>query len=174
MVRLEKVTEPKILPLTHIDGQSFTIINIKKTEFVCHGNSNPGVIITTGEKFRDIDTKIQHNMFFTTRKYVIRYLTKESTLAKLKKNKSIGPFGCIKAGSMDTFPPLSELYTIQTDGPKEVVFGVPVLADSERKDLVLEARRFHIGFWHDLSNPEKNQSIFASIRTQSSCPGKDT
>ena len=149
MVKSEQTMEPRLLPIRRLDGQSFTIINIEKIECAYQNTIIQGVNITTKEKIYDAETNTQHNKFLTTRKYIVLYLTKKSTLAKLKKNGSIGPFGCAESGKTSTFPPFAELYNAITDRMGKTVLIDPVLtADSERKEIADAARFFHKAIAH--------------------------
>ena len=132
---LEKISNSRSLSLKHIDGQSFTITKIDTIECVVVGmrDKTPTVFITTKEKYRDTETNIQYDRFYTTRLCVVAYLTKESTLKNLEKNGSIGPFGCM---CYDSGPISFELCRAMTDRGGNVVFGDPVLPLDEAKEIM--------------------------------------
>ena len=135
MVKLEKIPESESLSISSLDGQSFTISKIEKSTYVDIHDTKPVVHITTKEKFRDVETNIQYNKFHTARMCVVAYLTKDNTLEELKKNKSIGPFGCKAYGGNFKSPPLYELHRAMTDRMGKVLLGDPVLTQNERTEI---------------------------------------
>ena len=94
--------------------------------------------VTTGEKYRDVDTHTTYNMFYVDHKHVREYLAKESTLEELKKNGSIGPFACnaqeYKLKRESIYGPVELCRTMITRAGN-IVIGEPVLTKAEYEDI---------------------------------------
>uniref|UniRef100_A0AAU7N494 Uncharacterized protein n=1 Tax=Nitrosopumivirus cobalaminus TaxID=3158414 RepID=A0AAU7N494_9VIRU len=80
------------ISLARIDGQSFTIVSIEKSDYENDGEVTEGIKISVKEDFEGV------NVLHTTRRAIVSQLTKVEVLTLLK-SESIGPVKCVKAKS---------------------------------------------------------------------------
>ena len=135
---LEKIPKSEPLSLSYLDGQSFTITGIRKTEYSCVGVPVPQVYITTKEVFRNTRTNTICDEFYTDRTCVVRYLTKHSTLDKLEKKGSMGPLVCKSYDKSLAYTAPFELCAPAKDNEGNTTFTKSLLTKREKQKIVCE------------------------------------